>query len=133
MIADRPARFLVDVGLDELRRPVAVVAADEAGDPDVVNEAREHELLRQAVLLRQPRALHHVLSRAEAQLEEIEQGRLVRHLRQTRIVPHHHFLARRPRRRRLSRVAIARGVDGGLDDRPLQLLAHRTLGCLGPL
>ena len=45
MRAHRPAHFLVDIGLDHLRAPVAVVAADEADDGDVVQQAGEHDLL----------------------------------------------------------------------------------------
>ena len=55
--ADRPGHFLVDIGLDQLRAPIAVVAADEADRRDVVQQAGEHHLLRQPGLDRVPRAL----------------------------------------------------------------------------
>ena len=45
--ADRPGHFLIDIGLDQLRPPIAVVAADEADGRDVVQQAGEHHLLGQ--------------------------------------------------------------------------------------
>src|SRR5436190_413248 len=88
MVADGEAHLFVDVRLDELGRPVAVVAANEPGGRDVVEQAGEDDLLVYAVLLGEPRALHQVLGGTEAELEEVEQRRLVRHPRQARIVAH---------------------------------------------
>jgi hypothetical protein len=70
-----------------------VVAADEAGDADVVEEARQHDLLLVAGLERQRRALQEMVHRYESVLEEIDQRRLVRHLRQPRIGAHQEILA----------------------------------------
>src|SRR5262245_52054401 len=39
MHAHRPAYLLGHIGLDQLRAPIAVVAADEGGDADVVEHA----------------------------------------------------------------------------------------------
>ena len=43
--AHRPAHLLVDIGLDQLGAPVAVIAADEADHADIVQQARQHDLL----------------------------------------------------------------------------------------
>src|SRR5262245_40488726 len=64
--SDGPAHFLVDVRLEQLRGPVAVVAADEPGDGDVVDEAGHDDFVAGAVLHGQARALHHVVGRTEA-------------------------------------------------------------------
>src|SRR5437867_7377501 len=133
VIADRPRDLFVHVGLEHLRRPVAVIAADEAGDRDVVQQAGEHELLGDAVLLRQPRALHEVVGRAEAVLEEVEQRGPLGHPRQARILVHHHQLAVVGPGDRHARVAIPRHVDHRLHDRPVQLLGHGPLGRLRAL
>src|SRR5260221_3814600 len=47
--ADRPADFLVDIGLDHLGAPVAMIGADEADHPDVVQQAGEDDLLVHAL------------------------------------------------------------------------------------
>src|SRR5690349_17292801 len=57
VIANAPAHFLVDIGLDELRAPVAMIRADEADDADIVQEAGENDLLAVAALSRKVRAL----------------------------------------------------------------------------
>src|SRR2546426_7110452 len=131
MVADGEAHLFVDVRLDELGRPVAVVAANEPGGRDVVEQAGEDDLLVYAVLLGEPRALHQVLGGTEAELEEVEQRRLVGHPRQARIVAHQVPLALvRRARDRLSRVALSRGVDDRLHDDLVQLLHHGALGCV---
>src|SRR5712691_644389 len=134
VIADGPRDFRIDVGLHQLRRPVAVVAADEADVADVVQQAREHELLVQPVLPGEPRALEEMGGRPEAQLEEVEQGRLVGHPRKPRIVAHVErlALARRPGHR-LPGIALPRDVDDGLhDDQTIQLFHLRALYRFGP-
>src|SRR5207244_1561782 len=52
MIANRPAHLRVDIRLDELGTPVSVVAPDESGDGDVVQQTREDDLFVRAALLR---------------------------------------------------------------------------------
>ena len=66
VIPDGPAHLGVDIGLQELRAPVAVVGADETGNGDVVQQAGEDDLLALAALLGQPRALHQMRGGAEA-------------------------------------------------------------------
>ena len=135
VVADREAHLGVHVGLHELSGPVAMVGADEAAGGDVVQEAGEDDLLARPVLLREPRALQQVGGGPEAVAEEIEQGGLVGHARQARVVPHEVALAliRRVRQRR-ARIALARGVDDGLhDDESVQLLELRVVGGLGLL
>ena len=92
--AHRPAHFLVDIGLDHLRAPIAVVAADEARDADVVQEAGEHDLFAVAALERMRRALQQMIERGEAVVEEIDQRRLLRHFRQPRIGAHQKIFVR---------------------------------------
>ena len=133
VIADGPRDLLVHVGLEHLRRPVAVVATDEAGDADVVQQAREHELLGDPVLLREPGTLHQVVRGAEAVLEEIEQRGPLGHTRQARILAHHHELAVVGPGERHPRISVARDVDDRLHDGPVQLLAHGPLGRFGAL
>ena len=72
--AYRPGDFGVDIGLDQLRPPIAVIAADEPGGRDVVQQAGEHHLLGQPALDRVPRALQQMHRRAEAVFEEIRSG-----------------------------------------------------------
>src|SRR6266446_4406910 len=43
--AHRPAHLVIDIGLDHLRAPIAVVAADEARNADVVQQAGQNDLL----------------------------------------------------------------------------------------
>ena len=132
MVADGEAHLFVHVRLDELGCPVAVVAANESGGRDVMKQTGEDDLLVDAILLGKPRALHQVLGGTEAELEEVEQRRLVGHPRQARIVAHQVPLALvRGARDRLSRVALSRGVDDRFDDDPVQLLHHGALGCVG--
>ena len=133
MVADREAHLLVDVGLDELRRPVPVIGANESARGDVVQQAREDDLLARAVLLREARTLQHVGGRAEPILEEVEEGRLVGHARQARVMPHQIKLALVVRRGQgVARVTLPRRVDGGLDDdESVQLFDLRVVGGLG--
>ena len=126
MGADRPGHFLVDIGLDELRAPIAVVAADEADARDVVQQAGQHHLLGQAALHRVPGALQQVHAGAEAQLEEIDQCRLLRHRRQARVVDHQHAgvrvaLHQRRRARRRAQVALCQAVQPRLHDVVVEL------------
>src|SRR5207248_3780775 len=72
VIADRERHLLVDVRLEKLSGPVAVIGADESDVADVVYEAREDDFLAHAVLLREPRALEQVDGGREAMPEEIE-------------------------------------------------------------
>jgi hypothetical protein len=41
MVPDGPAHLFVDIRLEELGAPVAVIAPDESGDGDVVKQAGE--------------------------------------------------------------------------------------------
>src|SRR5665213_644927 len=95
MVTDRPAHLLVDIGLDELRTPIAVIAADEADDRDVMQEARQYHFLFQAVLLGEVGALQEMLLRTarEAELEKIQQHRLLGHLGQARVLAHEELLS----------------------------------------
>ena len=137
--ADRPGDFLVDIGLDQLRAPVAVIAADEADDGDVVQQAGQHHLLRQAGLHRMPRALQQMHGGPEAQLEEVDQGRLRRHRRQARVVAHQHArvgvgLQQRGGARRRAEVASARLWRRDLTTMIVELARHllfQRVGALG--
>ena len=60
-----------------------------------MHQAGEHDLLGHPGLERVLGALQEVTSRCEAVLEEIDQGRLRRHLRQARVVAHQHLRTRR--------------------------------------
>src|SRR5579863_10761341 len=90
---DSPADFFVDVWFDELGTPVTVVAADEAHDADVVQQAGEDDVLAAALEPCMARTLQKMLARAEAQAVKIDELRLVGHLRKPRIVPHQEFFA----------------------------------------
>ena len=92
MRAHRPAHFFVDIGLDHLRAPVAVIAADEARDADVVKKTCEHDLFAVAALERMCCALQKMVERREAVVEEVDQRRLLRHFRQPRIGAHQKIL-----------------------------------------
>ena len=92
MIADRPRHFLVDIGLDKLRAIIAVVGADVADDGDIMQQAGEHQLFRQAVAARERRALQQMAAAAlveqHALLEEVDERRRRRHGRQARLLVH---------------------------------------------
>ena len=77
VVTDRPADLFRHIGLEHLRRPVPVVHLEQI-DRDVVQEAREHDVLGLAFLLRVARALQHVRYRVrhEALPEEIGERRL---------------------------------------------------------
>src|SRR4029077_19814543 len=55
--ADRPTYLLVDVGLDQLRAPVAVIALDEDCIGDIVQKAGENRFFRHGRLQSMGRAL----------------------------------------------------------------------------
>jgi hypothetical protein len=69
-----------------------VVAGNQAGDGDVVQQAGEHDLFRVAGAARQSRALEQMVDRGlgEAAAKEVQQRGPLRHFRQTRILAHHH-------------------------------------------
>jgi hypothetical protein len=94
MHAHRPAHLLHDIGFDHLRAPIAVVAADEARDADVVEKARKDDFFTMAGLERVCCALQQVRGGGEPCLEEVDQRRLVRHLRQPRVGAHDEVFAR---------------------------------------
>ena len=112
-----------------------MIAADEPDHADVVQEAGQDHLLVVAVLERVGGALEQMVLRGrEAILEEVEQSRLLRHLRQARVVAHQHVLARiGGRRRRLGRVEIARGEQHRLPDTAVHLRRQVLLKLLGAL
>src|ERR1700736_1236568 len=133
--AHRPAHLLVDVGLDQLRAPIAVVGADEAGHADVVQQAGEHHLLAHAVLARELGALEQVLGGGEAAFEEVDQGRLVGHRRQPRVGTHQHvfggiFLLQ-PRAALHLDLAVGEIEQHRLGDDALELLGHALLKLVG--
>ncbi len=129
--ADRPAHLLVDIGLDQLRAPVAVVAADEAHHADVVQKARQHHLLTVPGLARERRALQQVIGGREALPEEIDQLWLLRHLRQPRIGAHQEVLAGILRHQRGAAfhldLAVAQGEQHRLGRDLLVELEHHAL------
>ena len=134
VIPDGPAHLLVHVGLDELGAPVPVVAADEAGDGDVVQETGEHDLVARSALLGESGALQEMGGRAEAIAEEVEERRPGGHGSQARVGAHEVSspVVGRPRHRHPG-IALPGGEDHRLHHDPVQLLAHRVLGRLGPL
>ena len=85
---NRPAHFFGDVRFEQLRAPIAVIAADEHRDGHVVHEARHDDLLIAAGLERVRRALQQMRRGRHAKFEEVEQRRLVGHLRQPRVGAH---------------------------------------------
>jgi hypothetical protein len=64
--ADRPAYLLVDVGLDQLRAPVAVIALDEDCIGDIVQKAGENRFFRHGRLQSMGRALQHMVDALRA-------------------------------------------------------------------
>ncbi|MEI9851702.1 MAG: hypothetical protein WDN24_13620 [Sphingomonas sp.] len=116
---DRPGDLLVDIGLDHRRAPIAVIARDEAGDADVVEQAGQRDLLAVPIVQRQPRALHDMLDIAEAPLEEVDQRRPLGHRRDARIGAHQELLPRRQRVEhvvpRRARILLARQIDRRAD------------------
>ncbi len=96
MLLDGPGHFLADVRAHKLGAPIAVIGADEAAIGDVVQQAGDDDLLVVAAIERQLGALQEVVvgDLAEAVAEEIEQGRLVRHLFEPGRVAHHEHRVR---------------------------------------
>ena len=117
MGADRPAHLLVHVGLDHLRAPIAVVAADEADDRDVVKEAGQHDLLAVPVLERERRALQQMVGRGEPAAEIVDEGGLLRHFRKARVLAHEEELA--------GVLRLQRGATCHLDPAVGQIAQHR--------
>jgi hypothetical protein len=137
MRPDRPGNFLVDVRLQELRAPIAVIAADEAQYGDVVEKAGGDDRLAHAALQRMGRALQQMIGGSKTQAEEIGERRFRRHFLQPRILAHHHVLAGlqglEARRQRLGRIALTRGEQHrGIDD-AAELGDHRMLEIVGAL
>jgi hypothetical protein len=92
-----------------------VVGLDKAHDRDVVQQTSRNDLFALAALSGQAGALQQVLNTAlaEAQVEEVEERRLVGHPGKTRVRPLQHVLAwfeRRPRHP-LPRVDLAHAVQ----------------------
>ena len=135
---NRPDRLLVEIGLDELRAPVAVVAPDEAHDGDVVQQAGEDQLFRKARLPGVMRALQQVHRGAEAILEEIDQRRRLRHRGQARIVAHHQLgagpgLEQRAGGGRRAHVAVGIHVQPRLDHDMVEFARHLFFQRIGAL
>ena len=57
MVAHGPGDFLVHIGFDKLRAVVAVIGTDMSRHGDVVQQAGQHDLFRQAILLCETGAL----------------------------------------------------------------------------
>ena len=135
MIADRPGDFLVDIGFKQLRPPIAVVGPQQAADADVVEQARQHHLFGQAVFLRQRGALQHVVHRTKALFIKFHQGRLVRHARQPRVMPHHIglFLTAAFNRMGQPFVAAIGRTDARFNDGAIELFGHRMFQRVGAL
>src|SRR5579859_150854 len=113
--ADGPGDLLIDVRLDELRAPVAVVGPNKADHADVVQQAGGNDLFIVTIFERQIGALEQMLDAAltEPQVEEIEQRRLIGHFRQTWVWALEKELARLERLRHGAnpRIDIAHGVQ----------------------
>ena len=133
--ADRPAHLLVDIRLDHLRAPIAMVGADEAAHADVVQQTGEDHLLRQPGLERVGGALQEVIHGGEAVVEIVEQRRLRRHLRQPRVVAHQHVLAGVLRLQRNAAVvadlAVGEVEQKRLGDDALELFFHLMFELVG--
>ena len=65
--------FLVDVGLDQLRAPVTVVALDEDRIGDIVQQAGENRFFRHGRLQRMGGALQQMVDALGAVLEKVEE------------------------------------------------------------
>src|SRR5262249_39614305 len=60
---DGPAHFLVDIGLEQLRSPIAVIAPNEAVNRNVVKETGNDHLLVMSSLLSESGALQEMVRR----------------------------------------------------------------------
>jgi len=112
-----------------------VIRADEPYHPDVVEQAGQNHLLAVTVLQGVGSALEQViLGRREPVLEEVKQGRFLRHLRQAWIVAHQHVLGWvGGRRGRLGRIEITGREQHRLADPPVELLHHVLFELFGTL
>jgi hypothetical protein len=84
-----------------------VIATNETGHADVMQQTGQHDLLVLPGLQRVRGALQYVIGRPKTVLEEIDQRGLRRHLLQARIVAHHELARARRRWNGLRRVAVA--------------------------
>ncbi len=83
MVANRKADFFRDVRLEELRSPPAMIGANDFLH-HVMQQARQNNFLRHAVLHRQVRALQNMVGRVhEPQLKEIVECGIGRHRRKS--------------------------------------------------
>ncbi len=139
MRADRPGHLRLDIGLDQLGAPIAVIGANKSDDADIVQQAGQHDLLVHAGPDRMPGALQQMIGRAKAVFEEIDQGRPLRHLRQARIVAHQHMSAgvfgHQRRAVREAHIAVGEVEQARFDDDRLVEFAHHLVldrvGALG--
>ena len=140
MISDCPGHLFVDIGLEELRPPIAVIGADESADRDVVEQAGQDHFFRQAIRLCKVGALQQVLLAAEdkAQLDEIHQRRFLGHLGKAWIVAHEQCLARslaKPTVAPVRLFAVAQLIKQRAGRNPIAQLHHlfmfEFVGALG--
>ena len=104
-----------------------MIGADEPGHRDVVQQAGEHHLVGEPVLLREVRALQQMGRRevVEATPKEVEQGRLVGHRRQAGVFPHEHPAAESVLAE--SAFPVGQVVEERLADDALAELLHLTV------
>src|SRR5215475_6694870 len=69
----RPGYFLVHIGLDHLRSPIAVVAANKADDRNVMQQTGQHDLFRLATFECMSCTLQQMRCRGEAMMEIVYQ------------------------------------------------------------
>ena len=100
MRTDRPAHLFVDIGFEQLRAPITVIAADETVDGDIVEKAGGDDFLAMAVVLRETRTLQQMVRRCEAMFKEVHECRRRGHFAQSRIVALQHVAAGRQRAER---------------------------------
>src|SRR5690242_15070577 len=100
MVTNRPAHFLIDVRLDQLRSPISMITGDKSCHCDIVQQTRYDDLVVEATFPRQACALKKVVRYHwhEAVPEKVCQLWLDRHLRQSRVITHHQVPAVSQRR-----------------------------------
>ena len=137
MGADRPGDFLVDIGRHHLGAPIAVIGANKADDPDVVDQAGENDLLVHAGPDRVPGALQQMVRRPEPVFEKVHQGRFLGHLGKARVVAHQHVfpgICRQQRRAvRDAHIAVGELEQTRFDDDGVEFAHHPVLERVGAL